>query len=29
MLVLAAGVRVDADADGVFRLLGRLGSPSG
>ena len=29
VLVLAAGVRVDADADGVFRLLGRLGSPSG
>ena len=29
MLVLVAGVRVDADADGVFRLLGRLGSPSG
>ena len=29
VLVLVAGVRVDADADGVFRLLGRLGSPSG
>ena len=29
MLVLVEGVRVDADADGVFRLLGRLGSPSG